>query len=162
MFSNQVPQRLRQTVSVILNMHGNYLELFRKLACAVGMAEASPVCELLKWYCREGRRRALCMQEARICAHQIAKGIQLNITEEDWDAVKLWWFATWGMRLSTVMFWSNYRVIRIFQDPPPSAAVDTGLECQMGASWICHCRAWPAEFIFLFCAFLGTGIINNF
>lgn len=37
----------------------------------------SPVREPLEWYCREGWRGALCVQEARICAHQIAKGVQL-------------------------------------------------------------------------------------
>lgn len=129
--------------------------------CAAGMAEAGLPASLARVSCwnsiaekAEGQCVCTC-----ICVRQIARGVHLTPTAVDWNAVRLWWLATLGVSLSTVKFWSRGR-IRIFLDPPPSAAVDTGVLCQTALYEFATPELGPLTLFF--CAFLGSGIINNF
>lgn len=115
---------------------------------------AGPECELQRWQ-EEGSVHAGSCSCPCFYAHQAVKGAA--VTPQQWTECSQAGVA-WYMRgHSKFPSCGVLRTSRLCASFPSQQWM-----CEVGRPGACHFWAWPIEFIFLICAFLGTGIINNF
>lgn len=129
-------------------------------SCAAGMAEAglpvskvmpaSLACELLKLYCREGRR-AVCVPGALLTLCLCVSNCQGRAPYSHSSGLKC---CQALVVCDTGSEFEHWQVLESWRDqnfPGPSPECSSGHWDAMsnGPSWICHSWAWPVEFIFL-------------
>lgn len=117
--------------------------------CAAGMAEASLpaslACELLKQYCKEGRRAVcmhlyLCASNCQRCApYSHSSGLKCS------QALVACYAGSEFEHCQVLESWKDQN----FLGPSPECSSGHWSAMSNGPLWICHSWAWPVEFIFL-------------